>query len=162
MSIENRIDMCLTTDKQDEIRAANANLAASFDWLLSLAPEERRATLRAGDATEMFLQRAYTLAQQYPSILPAGMSVTAMGNDLATRTFLLEQRAMLLTLLTRIDDTIMVCGGEAFQAGLQVYHGAKYYGKGLGIDEQVKELARRFKRATASASGDEAVESSDA
>ena len=45
-----------------------------------------------------------------------------------------------------MDDSLLVCGGEAFEAGLQVYAGARNFGKGMGIDAQIDELSRRFKQ----------------
>lgn len=158
MSIENNVSVSLSSDKKSTILGRCDELDAQLDFLLALNPTQRLRRLKAGQYTEAFLSEALTLAQQHPEITPKGLSVEEMQKDADTRAFLRTVRSRLLTTLQRLDDTIAVCGTEMFQASLLVYQGAKTYGQGLGIESQVAELGKRFKKAKTTADTEEREE----
>lgn len=54
---------------------------------------------------------------------------------------------MTLAFLQRVEDTLSLCGNEAYAASLLVYASANLAGIGTdGIDPYVDEMARRFAR----------------
>ena len=150
MSVDNRISVSLTSDEQTALLAQLDSLVQGLAWTLSLSPTDRLRLSKAATGTEAFMNQAFQLGQQHPDLLPRGLSLEEMSRDLTTRTFLLNIKARLDTLSRRVDDTIAVCGSEAYQASLTIYRSAQTYGDDMGIDSQVEELARRFKRTTKS------------
>lgn len=151
MPTSNKISLSFTPAQQEEIFAQVEALRTTLAWTLSLSPEERKAHLKASDATEAFLLKCLQLGQQCPEIVPRTVDIQEMAKDVEVRPFLQDLRSQLMTVLQRVDDTLMVCGGEAFEAGLQIYRGARSFGEGLGIDDQIEELSRRFQKSKSSA-----------
>lgn len=148
MSVDNRISQNLSSDQQAQILAHLDALCQDLEWTLSLSPTDRARLSHAAEGTEAFLMQSLQLGQQYPAILPRGMSIDEMAKDMSTRSFLMSIRSRLASLHQRVEDTISICGSEAYQAGLTVYRGARTYGEDLGLDTQVQELSKRFKRTT--------------
>ena len=146
MPISNKVSLNFTQAQQDEMMAQVEALRSTLGWTTSLSVEERRTHLKAGDATEAFLLKSLQLGQQCPDIVPRTVNLEEMAKDVEVRPFLMDLRSQLTTVLQRVDDTLLVCGGEAFEAGLQIYKGARSFGQGMGIDDQIEELSRRFEK----------------
>ena len=146
MAIENNFDIVLTSAQRDALRQELATLEGLFNFTLTLSPRDRKELVRGGPASESFMQGSLQLAKEHPEILPRDMDVEAMSRDMDVRPFLTEMRNRVATLLVRIDDTAAVCGSEAYQAALQVYRSARTNGQGMGLDEHIEELSRRFKQ----------------
>ena len=150
MATENKISVTLSPEPQAQILSQLDLLASSLTWTQALTPDERRRQLRAGDASEAFISKALQLGQRYPQLVPAALSVEEMAKDVELRPFLQELKSRLGTLHLSVDDTLKIASAEAFEAGLGIYKGAKAFGQGMGIDDQIEELARRFKTASKS------------
>lgn len=144
--IDNKVSIVLTPEQQAQIHTSLDELLTQLTWTVTLTPEDRKRRLKASSGTEAFLNSALQLGQQHPEILPRGLDIDEMSKDVLTRNYLLGVRAKLAELLTRVEDTMMVCGSEAFQAGLHVYSAARSYGKGMGMDTQMEDLSKRFRR----------------
>ena len=144
--VENKVSVVLTSEQQAQIHSGLDELLTQLAWTVTLTPEDRKRRLKASSGTEAFLNSALQLGQQHPEILPRGLDMEEMNKDVLTRSYLLGVRAKLAELLTRVEDTMMVCGSEAFHAGLHVYSAARCYGKGMGMDTQLEDLEKRFKR----------------
>lgn len=148
----NKFSVTLSSDEQKAIFDQVEVLGSMVHWGITLTTKERQQHLKAGDASEAFLTNALQMGLKYPGILPGNLDIKEMQKDVEMRPFLKDLRNRLQALMLKVDDSLLVCGGEAFEAGLQVYAGARNFGKGMGIDDQIDELGRRFKQSKSSSS----------
>jgi hypothetical protein len=141
------IDANVSTADLQAIRDAFELIAAKLPFLVSLTPDERKATFKAGPDSLSFLTNAATAVRNNPTIFPATFDATGFLKDVDLLAQLTEVGSVADSILSRIDDTRVAVGGEAMQNGSQVY---KYVTTAAKITPGLKpiaeQLGQRFKK----------------
>ncbi|MDR3351005.1 MAG: hypothetical protein LBN98_05115 [Prevotellaceae bacterium] len=114
----------------------------------TLTPEERKSMLTMGDKSVAFVEKAYDLAVQNPTLVPSYLNMSAFDVD---KNDALRLRTLLNTaqqVVQGIADTEMVSGSEAFQEALVFYNNVKYAASQdvHGAKAVYEELRKRFPR----------------
>lgn len=142
--ITNRVSATLTDETVSSIQKRFDDIVAMLPFLINLTSEERRELARLGDKSKAFVDKSLEVARQYPQILPVGLNVDEMQKDVDLFDDLYSLRMKLGNLAQKLDDTLAVTGNEAYTAALTVYGSAKMNGKGLGMEADIEDLAKRF------------------
>lgn len=148
MSSRNRISAVITPEQvqasTDTLAALRANLSNVL--IVNLTPEERRAMLKLGAKTMAFVEKALEYATHNPNLVPAFMDLAEAKKDYALTAELYNIYQQLYTLITAIEDTGMVAGGEAYEAALIFYHSVKGASRSdvAGAQAVYNDLSQRF------------------
>jgi len=94
-------------------------------YLLALTPAERRETLKMGERTLAFVEKAYDFAGKNPGLVPPYLNVAAWGVDFNDAHGLWTVHNSIHQLDEGIDDTEMVAGSEAYHGALIFYNSVK-------------------------------------
>ena len=79
--------------------------------------------------------------------MPAGISIPGARRYMELYVALNPVVQKLGELYHLAEDTQTVAGSEAFAAARVAYNSAKSFGAGMGLDDVIKELSLRFKKA---------------
>ena len=127
-------------EKADEI----ADLLKPY--LFNLTPSERKGRLKLGDKSLAFAQKSYDYAQSNLAFVPSYLDMNMFDVDMKDTTGLRVLQITLAQLATGIDDTVMISGGEAYNASLIFYNAVKQAAKQNvpGAKSIYEELQKRF------------------
>ncbi|MCW3074195.1 MAG: hypothetical protein JWP69_1264 [Flaviaesturariibacter sp.] len=94
-------------------------------YITPLTAEERKRRLKMGDGNEPLVNKVVEYTGTAPQLAPFYMSIPDLKVDADNIKVLgpLQQRADQTA--ANINDTLMVCGGEAMQQSLMYYNGVK-------------------------------------
>ena len=147
MALPNRISAAFTTEQQTACDSALKNLNTNLPFLLSIDNAERDSTIHLKDKNRQFVRSSYELVKAKSGFLPRDFNIDEYGKDVVLFDALYTFRQNVAGLLQRIDDTLVVAGGEAYVASLVVYSSANSSNVGTeGIDPFLDDLTRRFSR----------------
>lgn len=153
--MENRVDVVLTPEQMEAVKAGLASLGSILDFAVPLTGADRVALLKLGDKSVAFVNKSLEAAKAHPGSIPPAVKVDELERDVKLYDQLNEIARRLATLQRAVEDTAMVAGSEAYQAALQVYGflqaGVKFE---PGLGEVVNELGRRFRRQRARGGSD--------
>ena len=93
--------------------------------IISLTPDERKSTLKMGDKTIAFVQKALDYANQNPAMVPAFLDLNEANKDYALTHDLYTILQQVYALTTAMEDAMMVASGEAYSAALIFYNAVK-------------------------------------
>lgn len=93
--------------------------------LFNLTPADKQGMIKMGDRTIAFVGKALEYASQNPELVPAYVSLDEAIRDYNLASQLNEIAMQLSVISTALDDTITVCGSEAYDAALQFYGSVK-------------------------------------
>jgi hypothetical protein len=99
--------------------------ALILSYLVTLTPRERQYLFTAGEKTWSFLDKAYSLAVEYPHLLPAFQDLNEFKTDFTDAYGLRDIRNTAKLIFTALDDTLLAANSEATQAALNLYKSAK-------------------------------------
>ena len=121
MSQDNRISVNIP---QQVIDDALANIKKASDalkpYLQGLTGEERQSLAKMGDKTLPFVSKSYAYCGSNAEFAPNFLDIPELGKDLGTAETLTPVLNAVEVLRSDVDDTVMLCGNEAFT-------GARYY-----------------------------------
>jgi len=144
----NQIHATITAEQMTTIHSAIETLHANLPFLVDIGAEEIRRLAKAGDLTEAFLQKALTIAEQTPEILPRNFAIEEFRSDMALSASLGEISLALKQLLERIDNTITVARSDAYGHALITYDRSKK-STDQGLTAVTRDLGQRFARKAA-------------
>ena len=115
-------------------------------YLFNLTPAQRKERLKLGDKSLAFASKSYDYANSNSEFVPSYLDMEMFDIDMKDTTGL---RVLLITLnqiTTGIDDTVMISGGEAYNAALVFYNAVKQAAKQNipGAKAIYEELKKRF------------------
>ena len=115
---------------------------------VELSADERRASLKLGDRSLAFVEKAVRYSRERAELVPGFLDVDEMEADFASFKTLDGIAARLEQLASLARDTAMVAGGEANGAALVFYRAVKAAAASgaPGADVIVADLGRRFER----------------
>lgn len=117
-------------------------------YLVALTSEERKSLLKMGDRTIPFVAKVIEYADAEPEFVPGYMDVPELKKDFQATETINQMYRPLAQIVSNLNDTLMLCGGEAYKAALQFYNYVKGGSKNNVPDAKViyDELKKRFGR----------------
>ena len=126
MPIENRVSVVLTPELLEQCGAAiNTLTAALSPLLLSISKEERQALPKMSDKTIPFVDKVIEYSQSNPEFTPPFLNMVEMKVDVKAVDDMLKLYHPLEQLLSKMNDTVMLSGSEAYTAALTYYNTVK-------------------------------------
>lgn len=145
--MENRIDISLTQETQDQIIQGIAAVKNLMPFLKKLQAAERETMQLLSDGRKPFVEKAYDLASRNPSLDP-GIKMAEEGQrDIKLFGFLASVENELLQLVEMVRDTKQLAGAESYVIARFIYSKAKMELKmgTPGMQSVVDELGKLYK-----------------
>ena len=138
----------LFAEQQQTLLQAITDIQAKLPFMIDLTVEDRRNLPKMGDKSRAFVDQGLVLATQNEGILPRNFDLDEYRRDV-TLVRQLEPVVMAMRqLMSRLDDTYLAVGSDAYSQTLVVYQAAKLAGKDGSLDQHLDTLAKRFARKT--------------
>ena len=153
--MKDRIDITLTAEQSAGITAAIAGVGTAMPFLISLTPADRKYMVKAGNASEGFIQGTLELARQNPDLVPALVDLAKLERDLALRDAMASAEAGLALLATKVGHTRRLANADLYEGCLDIYHELQRHGQDQGLDALLAPLRTRFKRKPVAPEGEE-------
>lgn len=158
MSQENQISVALDASKLASIKEKLSGLRTDLSETLvtNLTNEERQNMLKMGDKTLAFVDKALEFAQLSPAFKPAYLNLEEAKKDFELAKNLSDILKDITTLQRGLEDTMMVAGGEAYDASLIFYASVKGASRTNepGAQAVYEELSKRFPRRSKKSASD--------
>jgi hypothetical protein len=126
-----------------------------LDFAVGLSSEDRKSIAKIGRKSQTFTEGALDMAEEHPELMPSGISIEGARRDMDLFVALNPVVQKLGELYHLAEDTQTIAGSEAFAAARVAYNSAKSFGAGMGLDDVIKDLSLRFKRAKSPVQHDE-------
>jgi hypothetical protein len=136
----------LSAEQQQAALQTLAQLQSQLPFLIDLSVDERRSLPKMGDKSRTFVDQGLALATQNPGILPRDFDLDEYRRD-ATLVRQLEPLVLAMReFMSRLEDTYLAAGSDAYSQSLLIYQVAKLAGKHGALDQHLDSLGRRFAR----------------
>jgi CRISPR/Cas system CMR subunit Cmr4 (Cas7 group RAMP superfamily) len=145
--LSNQVDATFSDKDLQEIMNALALVSQKLNFAVGLSSEERQGIAKIGRKSQTFTEGALDMAEAHPELMPAGVSIPGARQDMNLFVSLNPVVQKLGELYHLAKDTQTVAGSEAFAAARVAYNSAKTFGAGMGLDDVIKDLSLRFKKA---------------
>jgi len=130
MSIENKVKIVLTDEQKATIDAALKSLKDTLGpVLISLTPDEKKSMLILGDKTLSFVNKNLMYSIQNPEFIPSYLNQNDWSVDMQAWNDLAPINSQLKELNSLLNDTIALCGNEAYRQALTYYNNVKQAAK---------------------------------
>ena len=147
MSQDNRISASIPKQVVDE---ALSNIKKAADalkpYLHGLTGDERSSIAKMGDKSVPFVSKSFTYCGSNPEFAPNFLDVPEMGKDVDVVETLTPVFNAVNVFQSDLDDTIMLCGSEAFTAARYYYNSVGFAAKNGNTSAKpiAEDLAKRF------------------
>lgn len=150
MSLKNKISAEITAEQMAKVTAQlqEAKAALKDVLIFNLTADERQGMLKMGPKTLAFVSRAISHAKQSPDLVPSFLDVTEAQKDYKLAADLYEVYLETSKFLRSIEDSMMVAGGEAYEATLVFYNAVKgaHRSNIAGTQDVYEDLKQQFPR----------------
>jgi hypothetical protein len=123
--MENKISLDIPPATLTTVLTALGTVKQSLSFLQSLTPDDRLSMPKMGDKTLAFVKKAYDYAKANPTLVPSYISLEEMRKDIETTEKLRTVYILVQELESRIDDSMLLAGSEAYMAALSFYTSVK-------------------------------------
>lgn len=147
MSQDNRISLTIPQQVIDDVLANIKKASDSLrPYLQGLTDEERQTVAKMGDKTLPFVSKSFGYCSSNAEFAPNFLDVAELGKDLGTAETLTPILNALEVLRSDVDDTIMLCGSEAFAGARYYYNSVSFAAKNGNTSAKpiAEDLAKRF------------------
>lgn len=154
MAKDNLVSIQIPEEDQAAVRAALATLEEKLQpHLIALTTAEKRGLPKMRDKTQPFVEKAIEYADKNPSFVPGFMNVPEVKIDFQAYSLLTEFFRDVEKFYQTLNDTILLCGSEAYKGALQFYKSVRQAAKSGIPGAQViyDDLKQRFERSKSSA-----------
>ena len=149
MSTENIISISLEEEDITGIQDALDGIDIVLDPLLiALTPQQRRTLPKMSDGTLPFVSKVMDYAESDPQFVPPFLDVPELKKDFDAVDLLMPLQRRIEQLNSKLADTLMLAGSEAYVASLSYYHSVK-----MGVKMNVPgakpifdDLSKRFEK----------------
>ena len=143
------IDASISAADLQAIKDAFGVVLNKLPFLVSLSNDERKSIVKTGPGSLSFVTKAFSAAQENPTIFPGSFDTVAFGRDCDLFATLTELNTLANQVAEQIDDTRMAVGGEAMRQAIQTYDYVKTGAKtNPGLKTVADELGERFKKSS--------------
>lgn len=114
--------------------------------LHALTPDESRALPRVSEKNVSFVEKGLDYAQTHAQFAPSYLSIPDLQTDMTARAALTDIMQRLEPVRDALDDTIALCGSEAYVAVLSYYNAVKAAARAAvpGASAIADDLGQRF------------------
>lgn len=144
MKVQNLVTLNLTDEAYAEIDAAFTSIERHFGGFITLDSDQKQRALKLGPGHEAFTREALDLLEQYPEVLPAGITTADGRGDLTARDRFRPRLLRLTQLFQRAQDTDLALGSDALALALYGYRLLRVSGRAAGLEGRMKELGTHF------------------
>ena len=123
--MDNKISLDISPATLTTVSTALGTVKQSLSFLQSLTPDDRHSLPKMGDKTLAFVKKAYEYAKLNPTLVPSYISVDEMRKDIETVEKLHSVYVLINELESRLDDSMLLAGSEAYMAALSFYTSVK-------------------------------------
>jgi hypothetical protein len=123
--METKISISISADAITAIGKDIADIKTKLPGLINLTQDDRHSLPKMGDKTLAFVNKALEYAGQNPNILPQYFDLTEFAADVQAVKDLTSALVPVQQLEEEIDDTLLLCGSEAYTAALVFYNAVK-------------------------------------
>jgi len=149
MAGENLVSVKISTELLAEIRDLLTQLDTKLGTVvIALSPEQKKSLPKISNRLLPFVNKVVGYIGTNPEIVPSFVSVEEMKIDVAAVNTLTEIINRLNQIVEPLNDTIILSGSEAYQAGLKIYGNVKALAKAnvLGAQTILDDLKVFFAR----------------
>ncbi|MBI9071952.1 MAG: hypothetical protein JEY94_10155 [Melioribacteraceae bacterium] len=130
MPEQNDVSIVIPPEVLTEVKDAVTLIKTKLDpFLVALTPDERKTLPKMSDKTVAFVEKTLGYTESTPDFAPPYMKVDEMKIDLKAVDDLNGIFKPLQQIESNLDDTIMVCGSEAYVSALSYYNSVKMAAK---------------------------------
>ena len=147
--VDNRISFSLSAEEKNQVDVALSTLrTVLMPKLVTLAVADRQEMPRMGDKTLSFVEKSLEYCRQEPQLYASLVDVPEFDTDVMGYVTLRGLYSQLETIVSAVDDSMMLSGSEAYNAALVSYSMLKNASRTNypGAKEKVAELSNRFPR----------------
>ena len=149
MANENKISIEIP---DAEVKLINEHLKAVTlilkKYTIALSPEERRKKAKMGDKTIGFVEKVMEYAVSNPEFIPSYMKIEDLSIDFKAADVMTGMFRVTSQLSNELNDTILLCGSEAYTATLMYYSAIRQASKDnvTGAKTIHEDLKKRFEK----------------
>jgi hypothetical protein len=146
--MENRVSASLTEENKTTVQTNLTGINTVLDFLKGLSKDERQSLRKMGPATVDFVENALGHARNNPQLRPGLLDFTEFEKDMVLVRDLTNIYIQVEQLYSKLQDTIMLAGSEAYEAARLFYDAVKFAAK-LGAPGSVaiyNDLKTAFER----------------
>ncbi len=161
MSTQNLVAVEIPAEVQQEVTTKiNEVVDALSPYLIAISPDQRRELPKMGDGTQPFVEKALEYGKTNPQFVPPFVNVADLEIDYNATKMLLAFFRPLAQLMSKLDDTILLSGSEAYVAALSIYNTLKLAAKNNvpGAKSILEDLKKRFEGRSKRSNGNGSVE----
>ncbi|MBI9072546.1 MAG: hypothetical protein JEY94_13170 [Melioribacteraceae bacterium] len=130
MPEQNDVSIVIPPEILTEVETAVATIKEKLSpYLVALTPSERHELPKMRDKTIPFVEKTLNYAESSPEFAPPYMKVDEMKVDVTAVENLKSVLNPIQQIDSNLDDTVMVCGSEAYVAALSYYNSVKLASK---------------------------------
>jgi hypothetical protein len=138
------IDAELSPDQAEAINTALQTIRDNLSFLVALSTKEKQRLFKIGTKAQTFVDKALTVAEKYPTVVPQHINVSVARRNLALFSALAPILQDLKALNELVECTQMLAGSKAYTSARLTYRTVKTLGKDLGLAPIVDDLSRQF------------------
>ena len=149
MANENKVSIEIP---DEEVKLINEHFKAITlilkKYTIALSPEERRKKAKMGDKTIGFVEKVMEYAISNPSFIPSYMKIEDLNVDFKAANVMTNMFRITSQLSNELNDTILLCGSEAYTAALMYYSSVRQASKDnvTGAKTIYEDLKKRFEK----------------
>jgi len=130
MPEQNDVSIVIPPEVLTEVKDAVTLIKTKLDpYLVALTPDERKTLPKMSDKTVAFVEKSLNYAETTPEFAPPYLKVDEMKIDVTAVDELSEILNPIKQIGSNLDDSVMVCGSEAFVSALSYYNSVKMAAK---------------------------------
>lgn len=130
MPEQNDVSIVIPPEVLTEVKDAVTLIRTKLEpYLVALTPDERKTLPKMSDKTVAFVEKVLGYTESTPDFAPPYMKVDEMKIDVKAVEDLNSILKPLQQIESNLDDTVMVCGSEAYVSGLSYYNSVKMAAK---------------------------------
>lgn len=149
MANENQVSIIIPSDEIKQINEAFKLIADILKkYTIALSPEERRKKAKMGNKTIGFVEKIMEYTISNPEFIPTYLKVEELNIDFAAANVMTNMFRTSSQVANELNDTILLCGSEAYTASLMYYNSVKQASKdnATGAKTIYEDLKKQFEK----------------
>lgn len=136
----------LTPEQQQAVLQVLQDLQAKLPFLIDLTAEDRRNLPKLGDKSRAFVDQCLVAANQNEGMLPRNFDLDEYRRDVGLFKQMEPVVMAMRQFSSRVEDTFLAVGSDAYSQSLVVYQTAKLAGKDGSMNQHLEGMGKRFAR----------------
>ena len=149
MANENQVSITIPSDEIKQINEAFKLIAGILKkYTIALSPEERRKKAKMGNKTIAFVEKIMKYTLSNPEFIPTHLKIDELNIDFIAADVMTNMFRSSSQITNELNDTILLCGSEAYTATLMYYNAVKQATKdGVpGAKTIYEDLKKQFEK----------------